>query len=415
MKKRKKISSLYIIPILFFIIICFYIYRFFFLNVDTEIIKYGEMEDYFEAKAIVIKNEWTYAFPENAEIIKKANEGERVPFGKKLAEVIKGEKLDEDLKIKISELDARIKEIENSSEKNFFNDDSTRLQESIDEKVEYIKILSSQGNIEKISEVKEQLSSDLNKKSLISGEKSFSGRNLEQLKKEKAHLEELHDNYMDTIVASSPGIVSYNLDGLEQNLNPENIEKFSIEDIKSIINSLNNENNKEDKLSGVKIIDNFAWYICMTVEEKLLKGLEEGKRVLLVFKDYANETIKAKIKYISEPINGEVLVSYEITDNISKYYDIRLADVKVITNQYEGFMVSEKCIVEIENHKGVYIIKEGIVKFVAAEVIATDNGYALIKNIENKEDAIQVSSGTIKVYDEVVKDTDKVKPNQRIL
>jgi len=220
---------------------------------------------------------------------------------------------------------------------------------------------------------------------------------------------------MDTIVASSPGIVSYNLDGLEQNLNPENIEKFSIEDIKSIINSLNNENNKEDKLSGVKIIDNFAWYICMTVEEKLLKGLEEGKRVLLVFKDYANETIKAKIKYISEPINGEVLVSYEITDNISKYYDIRLADVKVITNQYEGFMVSEKCIVEIENHKGVYIIKEGIVKFVAAEVIATDNGYALIKNIENKEDAIQVSSGTIKVYDEVVKDTDKVKPNQRIL
>jgi len=49
------------------------------------------------------------------------------------------------------------------------------------------------------------------------------------------------------------------------------------------------------------------------------------------------------------------------------------------------------------------------------EVIATDNGYALIKNIEKKEDAIQVSSGSIKVYDEVVRNTDKVKPNQRVL
>ena len=415
MKKRKRPFSIYIFPLIFFIIIGLYIYRFFFLNIDTEIIKYGEMEDYFESKAIVVKNELIFSFTGNTEIIKKANEGERVPFGKEVAEVIKGEKLDKDLKAKISELDARIKEIENSSEKNFFQDDSTRLQESIDEKVEYIKILSNQGNIEKISEVKEQLSSELNKKSVISGDKSFSGRNLEQLKKEKAQLEELHGNYIDTIVASSPGIVSYSLDGFEQNLKPENIEKFSIEDVKSIINSPNNENNKEDKPSGVKIIDNFSWYICMVVNEEQLSQLKAGKKVQLAFKGYDSETIKAKVKYISEPINGEALVSFEITDNISKYYNMRLADVKVITNQYEGFMVSEKCIVEVENQKGVYIIKEGIVKFVAAEVIATDNGYALIKNIENKENAIQVSSGTIKVYDEVVKDTDKVKPNQRVL
>jgi len=415
MKKRKKPSSIYIFPLIFIIIIGLYVYRYIFLNIDTEIIKYGQMEDYFEAKAIVVKNEWLFSFAGNAEVEKKVNEGERVPFGKKIAEVIKGENLDEDLKAKISELDARIKEIENSSEKNFFQNDSERLQNSIDEKIEYIKILSSQGNIEKISEVKEQLSSDLNKKSMISGEKSFSGRNLEQLKQEKAQLEELHGKYMDTIVASSPGIVSYKLDGLEQNLNPENIEKFSIEDVKSIINSLNNENNKGDKLNGVKIIDNFSWYICMVVDEKQLSQLKEGKKVLLNFKGYDNENIKAKVKSISEPVNGEALVSYEITDNISKYYDVRLANVKVITNQYEGFLVSEKCIVEIENHKGVYIIKEGIVNFVAVEVIATDNGYALIKNIEKKEDAIQVSSGSIKVYDEVVRNTDKVKPNQRVL
>lgn len=153
----------------------------------------------------------------------------------------------------------------------------------------------------------------------------------------------------------------------------------------------------------------------MIVEEKQLEGLKEGKKVLIAFKNYEDVPVRAKIKYISEPANGEVLISFEVTDNIQNYYDMRLADVRVITNQYEGFMVSEESIVEVDNQKGIYIIKEGIVKFVAAEVIATDNGYALIKNIENKENAVQGSSGTIKVYDEVVKDTDKVKPNQRVL
>ena len=90
-------------------------------------------------------------------------------------------------------------------------------------------------------------------------------------------------------------------------------------------------------------------------------------------------------------------------------------DIKVITNQYEGFLVSEKCLVEIENQKGIYVIREGMIRFVAIDVIAIDNGYALIKNIDNKENVIKLSTGSVKIYDEVVKNTDKVKPNQRLL
>ncbi|SHJ03947.1 HlyD family efflux transporter periplasmic adaptor subunit [Lutispora thermophila] len=415
MKKNKKPSSLSIFPFILFIITGFYIYRYFFLSIDTEIIKYGEMEDYFEAKAIVIRNEHIYSFPGNAQVINKVNEGERVSFGKKLADIVKSEEQQDDLQLKINDLERRIKEIENSSEINLFQGDSEKLKENIDEKIEYIKVLSNQGNIEKISEVKEQLSSDLNKKSLISGDKSFSGKNLNQLKAEKEQLQKLYNEHMDTIYASSPGIVSYNIDGLEQNLNPENIAKFSVQDVKSVINSLKDDNNKDAKHSGVKIIDNFSWYICMIIGEKQLKGLEEGKKVQIAFKNYESVPVRAKIKYISEPDNGEVLVSFETTDNMQNYYNMRLADVKVITNQFEGFLVSEESVVEIDNQKGVYIIREGIVKFVPAEVIATENGYALIKNIENKENAVSGNSGTIKVYDEVVKDTGKVKPNQRVL
>ncbi|NLM42447.1 MAG: hypothetical protein GX201_00275 [Clostridiales bacterium] len=415
MKKSKKDFSFYMFPIIFLIIAVFYVFRYFFLNIDTEIIKYGEMEDFFETKAILVKNELVYDIPSDVHILNKAEEGQRVPFGKKLVDIVKGDILQEDLKTKIEELDVRIKEIENSKEMNFFEKDIERLEKSIDEKVEYIKILSNQGNFEKISEVKAQLHTDLSKKASIGGEKSFSGKNLSQLKMEKSQLEELYDNNMQTIVARSPGIVSFNIDGFEHSLKPENISKFTIEEIKNLINSLDRQNNHGEEPKGVKIIDNFSWYLCMIVDENFLEDLEIGKKVKIEFKGYENELIRAKVNYISEPENGEILVSYEITDNINNYYDKRLVDIKVITNQYEGFLVSEKCLVEIENQKGIYVIREGMIRFVAIDVIAIDNGYALIKNIDNKENVIKLSTGSVKIYDEVVKNTDKVKPNQRLL
>ena len=416
MKKRKKVSSLYIFPALFLVIIASYIFRYVFLNIDTEIIKYGGMDNSFDAKGLIIRNEWTYNFTGDAEVKYKVKEGERVPFGKKLAEIVKGEELQDDLQVRINKLNERIKEIENSNNENkLFQKDDEKLNSSIAEKVDYIKKLSDEGDLEKISEVKSELSSDLYKKSLISGENSFSGRNLEQLNKEKNQLEELYNNNMDTIIANSTGIVSFSLDGLEQNLNPGNISKFSIEDIKSLINSLVSVKNKDEKLKGLKVIDNFTWFLCTVVEEKQLNGLKEGSKVKLDFKDYQNGPVRAKVKYISESTDGEVLVSFEITDSIKSVYNTRLTDVRVITHEYEGFLVSEKCIVELEKQKGVYIMKEGMVRFVAVDVISVENGFALIKNAENKEGAITQSSGVIKIFDEVVKSTNKVRPNQRVL
>ena len=163
MKKSKKDFSFYMFPIIFLIIAVFYVFRYFFLNIDTEIIKYGEMEDFFETKAILVKNELVYDIPSDVHILNKAEEGQRVPFGKKLVDIVKGDILQEDLKTKIEELDVRIKEIENSKEMNFFEKDIDRLEKSIDEKVEYIKILSNQGNFENIR-VKAQLHTDLSKK-----------------------------------------------------------------------------------------------------------------------------------------------------------------------------------------------------------------------------------------------------------
>ncbi len=415
-KKRKKISSLYIFPFLFIIIVSSYIFRYVFFRLDTEIIKYGTMQNSFEAKGIIVRNEWIYNISSSLQLKNKVEEGQRVPYGKKIVEVVKGDNVQDDLLSKINKLEERINEISKNEEGNkIFENDNNKLEKNINSKVELIKKHSNDGDLESLLDIKDELSADLYKKSLITGVNSFSGKNLEQLKSEKKQLENLYKNNLDVVYAKSAGIVSYQLDGLEQSLNPSNIDKFNIEDIKQIIASSAEEKDNKNTISGVKVVENYNWYVCIVLNESQAKDLKEGSSVKLIFKEHENQPINAKLKHISNEQEGEYLTTFETNEYLKDYFSIRVADLKVITRQYEGFIVSESSIVENDKQRGVYIIKRGMVRFVPAEVLAFEDNKALIQNIEKNSENNQTVGNIIKVYDEVIKNTKRIKPNQRVM
>lgn len=416
MAKKRRISSLYIFPLLLIVIVSSYVLRYVFFNIDTEIIKYGTMQNSFETKGLIVRNEWIYNFPSDLQLKNKVDEGQRVPFGKKIVEIVKGDNIQDDLSSRISKLDERINEIsKNEKENNVFDKDNSKLENNINDKVELIKKLSDEGDVEGLTDIKEELSADLYKKSLISGTNSFSGKNLEQLKNEKNQLENLYKSNLDVVYAKSAGIVSYHLDGLEQSLNPSNIEKFNIEDIKKIIADSNNEKNKDNVHPGVKVVENYTWYVCTILDASQAKDLKQGSSVKLIFKGYENKFVNAKLKYLSKGQEDEYIATFETNECFKDYYNIRVADINIITQQYEGFVVSKSSIVENEKQKGVYVVKRGIVRFIPAEVLAFEDNKALIQNIEIKEEYTQTGGNIIKVYDEVVKNTKRIKDNQRVM
>lgn len=416
MAKKRKISSLYIFPLLFIIIVSSYALRYVFFNIDTEIIKYGTMQNSFETKGLIVRNEWIYNFPSDLQLKNKVEEGQRVPFGKKIVEIVKGDDIQDDLSSRINKLEERINEIsKNKKENEVFEKDTIKLENNINEKVESVKKFSDEGDLESLANIKGELSADLYKKSLISGSNSFSGRNLEQLKNEKIQLENLYKNNLDVVYAKSAGVVSYQLDGLEQSLNPSNIEKFNIEDIKKIIANSNEEKIKNTVHDGVKVVENYTWYVCTVLNQNQAKDLKEGSNVKLIFKGYENQFVNAKLKCLSKGQEDEYLATFETNECFKDYYRIRVADISIITHQYEGFVVSKSSIVENDKEKGIYVIKRGIVRFIPAEVLAFEDNKALIKNIDKKEEDNQTGGNIIKVYDEVVKNTKRIKANQRVI
>ena len=413
--KKSKISSIYIFPVLFSIICLSYLFRFIFYNVETEIVRYNSIENAIRTKALFVRSESTVALPEGVEISYKVNEGDKVSFGKKILEIIKNNQADEDIAIKIKQLDDRVNEIKQSDiSNNFFSQDKEKIESQINERVTDLKKIARSGDFEKLNAVRDDLAANLYKKSLIYGNGSFFGKNLEQLQKEKSTLEGIYNNSIDVIYAQSSGIVSYSLDGYEQILNPSNIKDFKLNSVKEIMDSLNSKKNEESKDTaiGVKLVDNFEWYTCSLISEELTKGLKVGKKIKLRFGELGNAQVNGDIHEVSQPEGGTCLVIVRITEHVDDFYKKRISDMDIIRDYNEGFTIPNKAIVVKDNIKGVYALKSGVVKFVPVAVMVEQEGTCLVRNLSKEDSSYKSGDEALKIFDEIITTTKRVKENQ---
>ncbi len=413
--KKSKISSVYIFPVLFSIICLSYLIRFIFFSVETEIVRYNSIENTIRTEALIIRNESTVALPEGVEISYKVNEGDKVSLGKKVLEIIKGNKADEDIAIKLKQLDDRINEIKQSDiNNNFFSQDKEKIESKINEKVSELKVIASSGDYEKLEAVRDELSASLYKKSLIYGNGSFFGKNLEQLQNEKATLEGIYNNSIDVIYAKSPGIISYSLDGYEQILTPANIKNFKLSNVKEIMNSLNDKKDSKDKeaAAGMKIVDNFEWYTCSLIDEEPAKVLKPGKKIKLRFVSLGNTQVNGEIHEVSEPEGGTCLVIIKVNEHVESFYKNRIAEMDIVREYNEGFTVPTKAIVIKDNIKGVYALKSGVVKFIPVAVMVDQGDTCLVRNLGKEDSDFKAGYEALKIFDEIITTTARVKENQ---
>lgn len=412
--KKNKISSVYIFPVLFSIICLSYLIRFIFFNIETEIVKYGTVENVVHTTTLIIRNETAITLPLGVEIKHMVNEGDRVSSGKKILEIVKSSQADENLEMKIKQLDDRIREIKQSDINNsFFSEDKEKIDSHINERVKELKYIAKSGNLEKLDIVKNDLVTCLYKKSLIFGEGSFFGKNLEQLQKEKSTLEGIYNNSIDVIYAQASGIVCHRLDGYEQILTAANIKDYKLNNIKEIMSSsgASGANNK-DTVSGIKIVDNFSWYTCSLISADQARELAEGKKVRLRFDELDNTEVNGEIYKVSLPEGDTCLVIIKVNEQAKGFYKKRIVNMDIVKDCNEGFTVSAGAIVVKDNIKGVYALKKGMVKFIPVAVMNEEKGMCLVKNLDKEDSSFKSDYDPLKIFDEVITTTKRVKENQ---
>ncbi len=408
MKKKQRLYR----TLFFSVVILYFIYKLIFglliKEPDTQIVEFGELSTEKEYECLIVRNERIVKSPSEGIIKYYVEEGEKVEKNYKVSEIYTSDVSDEDRE-QLKKLNSRIEDIQ-SSKGDLFKIDVDRLNIEINNIVDELRSARIQDDFTKLSDLKIKLESKIDKKRRVSGDKSFSGANLDRLQGEKNKLETRIKNSILQINSPESGIISYYIDGYEEILTPQNLANIKYEFIKGI--ESNSDKLRYDKVifnqSIFKITDNTAWYIVIITDFEDANSFEIGKKVSV---DILESRVTGKITdKIQDDTKSFIIV--RTNQYVSGFNNIRKANFKVIREHREGLKIHRDSVVERDGEMGVFLLsvnRKAI--FRPIKVLGYDDDYVIVEinYFEVKEGDSSKRVRTVKLYDEVLRYGKKYK------
>ena len=406
-KKNSKKIIVYVVFVLIFIYLAYAVYLLVKQPTDKVTVENGTL--YLEETDIgyVIRDEKVVKgnnYKNGMEQIK--TEGEKTAKGESIYRYYS--KNESDLTKQIAELDSKIQEALDG-QTDLFSSDIKLIENQLDEKIE---LLNKTTDLAKLTEYKKEITKLISKKASIAGENSPSGSYLKKLYNQRTKLEEQLNSGAEYIKAPESGIVSYKVDGLEETLTPDNFSTLS----KEFLEKLNLKTGQiiatNDECG--KVINNFKCYIATISDSKQAKETKFGDSVKVMLSN--NKTIEAKIQYISQENDDEMLLVLEINKQIEELTNYRKISFNLIWWSYSGLKVPNSAIVEQDGLNYVVRNRAGYLTKILVNVKKQNDKYSIIKNYTTDELKNLGFSSTeinkmkkISIYDELIVNPDLSK------
>lgn len=340
-----------------------------------------------------VLNEKVYKAEGNGIAIFNASEAQKVPVGFEIASINLMEDVstlrDELLKVQtaIKYLDSG----EKIEEKLNFNRDIqkdilSKKFEKVNEEINSLELGST--NSFSISELKEYLSMDKN----------------DLLNKQDELLEQIA-KYNISFNADFTGLVSYEIDGLEDYFSSDNLDKYTYEYIdknfKPKKNNIKLKVTKDDPL--FKLIDNFTYYVVAKIsKDSLIKNYKEGDNIKIKINNL--DILNGKVIKIKKS-KGRAAIVISLDEGIGDIYNKRIHQGEIIVEKTRGYIIPKSALIERNNLLGIYVQEiKGLVKFVPVDIIKEEADKVFI-NRGNRQSLIEIgdkSFKTLTINDAVV-------------
>ena len=386
-QKNKKLNTKKYIAFMVIIIsiIIYAIYMVYCLIIkptETFIVENGNISSEESVQGYIIREE-TVLKGENYKngIVQIKTEGEKVAKGDAIFRYYtSGE---EELIKKIEELDVKIQEAW-EKENDIFSPDIQLLEGQIEDKLDEIYHTN---DLQKIKEYKKDLNSYITKKAKIAGEKSPSGSYLKKLIEERSTYENELNEGSEYLIASTSGVVSYRVDGLEEVLTPSNFASLS----KKMLQDLNLKTGQivsTNEECG-KIINNFSCYIACVLKSENLEEKEADIGDKLKIRLSNNQEIDAEIIYISKESNEEDLVVFKLDKYVEELINYRKISFDIIWWDESGLKIPNEAIKQ-EAEDLYYVIRKrvGYTDKIYIKVLKKGEKYSIIENYETGKELL---------------------------
>lgn len=198
------------------------------------------------------------------------------------------------------------------------------------------------------------------------------------------------------------GVFSLTIDGYEDYFTPENMEKMKRSTVEAIsYDSANLERNSAIKGEPLyKVSADDRWYVLCWIDEKTAESYSEGKKVTL---ELPEGSVAAEVYKIKKEEDGDYRVIFYLDVYYSAFCESRAEDMSIVTSDNEGLIVDNKCIIEKDGVKGVYVKdKNGDYIFTKIKVISYNDKQSVVEDstfIDDEGNQVY----TVDVYDEVLR------------
>lgn len=383
-----------------------------FYSNDTAVANYGSIQVIDKVKGYVIRDEKIIKANYEGTIKYYAEDGQKVEKGFKVLEIQKNV-VDEDTRKKLELINERISNLKNEE---FFKTDIEKINKDIDNIVCEMQKASKDNEIKKVLNLKKELQVKVDKKSMISGDQSFYNKNIDTLKKEQEQLQTKINNDIQAYKSSESGLISYYIDGLENIFTLKNMATIDLDTFelkKYERNNLKESQNAIVKQPLYKIVNNTTWYLVSQIDKKYIDNYKEGRKISI---EIGEKKLGAMIYKI---IKGQEksLVIVKINEFFQDFHKMRQIDANVFVVDYEGLKLPKDVLTKQDDKLGVYVLDVNkYTVFKEVSVLGYDDENVIIKSnvFYKKIDGELKSVRTVKLYDEVVRNGDKIKEGQII-
>ena len=312
---------------------------------------------------------------------------------------------EETLVKKIEALDSKIDEaMKNNND--VLPGDTKVLENQITQKIESVH---NESDLQKIKEIKKEMTTDITKKAKIAGDYSPAGSYLKKLIDERSGYERSLNSGAEYIVAPESGVVSYRVDGFEEILTTKNFSNIS----KGFLESLNLKTGQIVATSDEsgKVINNYECYIATCLNSEYANSAELGDTVKL--KLPSGNEVNAEIVQINVQNENNVVIVFKIEKCVEELIGYRKISFDVIWWSYSGNKIPNNAIQYEKKgeNKVAYVIRTraGYEDKILVKELKSNGKYTIVSDYTSQElEEIGYSSDEIKsrktlsIYDEIL-------------
>ena len=406
-RRIKKVISVIVIAFL-----CIYIPTIIILATsskpDLSMLQNGTIIDSIKSEGFIFKDEQLYYAQFEGVFAKNAVEGEKVPAGYVIASVVNKDYIE--LFRQLESINKEIIYKKQNSEINsgIFTRDLKEIEENIKKSINEITKMVYSNGIMDVSFYLEQINRYQEFRNEIIGGLGSNNIYIEDLETQAKQLELSFKEQIFEIETSSPGYVTYIIDGFENEYDYNNIINYSPVDLLEIMNKKIEATNNSDIIAGepfVKMIYGNSCYIAFVLTNEQVDEIKKNESVYLNIKE-PSISIKSKNIIIGKSDEEKTCIYIEIDSKLNELNSIRKIEVEIILSEYTGYKVPLSSLINIDSYpyKNIQIgvVKNNYVTFVDVNILMSDGTFAIIESVDNK----------IALYDFYVVKAKKVEEGQ---